>query len=139
MADQGALEAARRLTDSLHGVQNELRRVKKQGRKNTHLIWGLAVSLILDVTLTVVVALVAVQAHSASDTASQAYASNQALCTATNSSRLQQIELWSYLLDLTKGPETPAEKKVIDEFTTYLHKVFAPRDCARLGNQGSGG
>jgi hypothetical protein len=136
MADQDALDAARRLADSLDGVRRELREVKEQGRRNRHLIWGLAVSLLLDVTLTVVVALVAVQAHSASSTASQAYASNQALCTATNTARVQQVELWTYLLNLTKGPETPAEKKVIGEFTAYLHKVFAPRDCARLGKSG---
>jgi hypothetical protein len=138
-------ETARQLTEALKDMTGRLDAVRadseerdqelhRYGRRNRHLILTLALSLILDVTLTIVISIVAVQAHNASITARKASASNLALCQAGNVSRHQQVELWDFVIGISKHPRTPQQKKVISQFETRLHTIFAPRNCAHLRN-----
>lgn len=139
---QDPVAAAGKLSDALDKTTREVRRLNEYGRTSRHLILALMVSMALDLILTAVVAITAVQAHSASEraaaataTAKSAYASNYALCQASNTAREQQIGLWDFLLALGKTTQAPAQVKTVDEFKTYLHRVFAPRDCAALGRK----
>lgn len=145
---------ARNLTSALNGLSQRLDQVRddsverdealtRYGAVNRRLIRGLGASLAIDVILTVVLGLVGVQAHHASDVAASASnravhssASTLALCQAQNTARAQQVELWEFLLSLGKPPQTAQQKKVVAEFVTHLHKIFAARDCAALAKHG---
>lgn len=58
------------------------------------------------------------------------------LCQLGNESRAQQVVLWSRLVAIAAPPpgETPAERaqreKTTRGFLAYVHRLFAPRDCA---------
>jgi hypothetical protein len=139
---QDPVAAAGQLSSSLDAMAGELRRLNSRERVNRRMIVSLAVSLALDLVLTVIVAITAVQAHNASTRATDASAaaehasaSNTALCQASNTSRAQQIDLWNFLLSLGKPPATAAERKVISGFRAYLDRDFAPRNCAALGRR----
>ena len=59
------------------------------------------------------------------------------LCEAGNESRHQQIQLWTFLIAISRPPphETPAAKaqreKVTRLFLAHIHQVFRPRNCTR--------
>jgi hypothetical protein len=59
------------------------------------------------------------------------------LCRAGNEFRAQQVGLWDHIVTISQPPphETrAAERKrlaTIRAFVAYVHRVFAPRDCAR--------
>jgi hypothetical protein len=138
--DREALDTAKGLTDALKGVREELERVNQRVSRSRHIIFALAVSLCVDVALTVILGLVAVQAHDASNsatrataTAQHAYASNKALCLDTNVSRHQTILVWEHLLTSAGPPKTAAGRTFERSFEAYLAKVYAPRDCTHLG------
>lgn len=135
-----AVAAAGKLSGSLDTMSRELRRLSEYGRNSRHMILALGVSLVLDLALTVIVAIFAVQAHDASDaattatsTARHAYASNKALCVASNTSRRQTIQVWVHLLDEAGPPKTAASRRFEDSFIAYLNKTYAPRNCSTLG------
>jgi hypothetical protein len=119
----------------MEGLTAQLANVARYGRTSRHLIWGLVVSLILDVTLTVFVSVIAVQANNASNTAQHAYASNVALCVAGNVSRQQNEGLWLFFLKLLGAPKEPAAIHAEALLRAELAKVFGPRNCAALGGK----
>lgn len=140
--DQTALATAQGLTSMLGSVRAELEKIndrqdraEKLARRFRHIVATLAVSLVLDLALTVVVAVFAVQAHDASQTAESAASSNLALCRASNVSRAQTIGVWTHLLTDLGPPKTTAARVFETDFVAYLHSVYAPRNCARLGQR----
>lgn len=147
--DREALNTARGLTEALGGVRAELERLNGRVRRSRHIIIALAVSLCVDVALTIILGLVAVQAHDASNqatdassratrataTAQHAYASNKALCEASNTSRRQTIGVWDTLLGDLGEPKTQAARVFERSFKAYLAKTYAPRNCAALGRK----
>src|SRR5581483_5475666 len=103
---------------------------------------GLVISVTLDVAFSVMISLLAVQAHNASNNASaastratHAYASNLALCRASNVARHQQLGIWLYLFKLSGPPKTAQGRKLVAEFEDHLRTVFMPRNCATLGTK----
>lgn len=137
--DAAAIRAAERLEQSVDGLREEIGTLRDLGQRNRRLIWGLAVSLILDVLLSVAVAVVAVKSTDAADRATEATSlanrnrqTQVATCLASNDTRAANIQLWNYVLDLAaKGNPnpTPQQTERIKQFKTYLAEVFAPRDC----------
>src|ERR1017187_3098285 len=74
--DQEAIDAARGLTEAVQGTAGELAAMRRElaamntyGKHNRRLIAGLAISFALDLLLTVIVAVFAIQAHDASSQA----------------------------------------------------------------------
>jgi hypothetical protein len=141
---QDTAQVARELTAALDRMSSELETVRhgseerdeallKYGRTNRRLIRGLIVSLILDIVITVAVGLLSVQAHNNTVAIGHTSASNLALCQASNVARHQQIELWEFLLDLSKGPQTAQQRATVSEFEAHLRAIFAPRRCTSLG------
>jgi hypothetical protein len=135
--DSEALATAKGLTGALEGMTAELGRLAAYGHRNRRMIWGLVVSIVLDLILTGFVAVAAIQAHDANTAAGAAKASEMALCTAGNAARAQQVTLWTHLLSLPPAAGSPARTKAQQEeiaaFGAYVKSIFKPRDCARLG------
>lgn len=131
------LAAAARLEESMAGLGSELKATREYGHRNRHLIWVLAVSLVFDIIMSVLFAFVAVQASNASDRATKATSAAaqnrqnaRVSCIAGNEARAAQVNLWTYVLDLSERPnQTPDQTKRIDDFRKYIHIVFAQRDC----------
>ena len=134
--DSEALATAKSLTGALEAMTAELGRLRRYGHKNRRMIWGLIVSIALDLILTAVVAVFAIQAHDANTSAQAARAiaavasqNSRDLCESSNVSRAQQVELWGYLFSLAGPPRTAQGAKLTAEFKHHLQVVFAPRDC----------
>jgi hypothetical protein len=135
----GAVAAAVRLAGAVEALGGKVEGLAAYGKKNRHLIWGLVVSLVVDLALTVVVAVFAVQAHDANTSAQAAravaavaQANNRNLCLSGNASRAQQHGLWLYLFQLAGPPKTAQGAKLTGQFKAHLDVVFAPRDCAHV-------
>ena len=60
-------------------------------------------------------------------------ATSRALCLDSNQASARQVRLWQFILHIGKPPRTAAQRHVITGFEAYLHKAFAPQDCAALG------
>lgn len=136
------LGIARTLTASLDKVGTELEQLNAYGRRSRHIIIGLVVSLALDVALTLVVTVFAVQAHDASRSAQTASATAIQLhktqvqgCQAGNVLRAGTVAVWERLAMLTRpaAGTTPAQAaanaRAVAGFIAYVKSVNKPRNC----------
>lgn len=138
--DAEAISTAQALTVSLNSLADKVSDLnvqvaeqnaqvaeqKRYGRWNRLMIWSLA-------ALTVVVAVVAVRAQQAHDSAAQVHASQISICQSTNTARSQNLQLWEYVLSLPPDrPLTEQQQKIRNEFRAYIQKVFAPRNCSKI-------
>jgi hypothetical protein len=131
--DSGAVGTAKALTSALDGLRVQLAQATRYGHRNRRMIWWLVVSLVLDVALTIAIAVLAVETRSANDKAAQVHTQQVATCLAGNQSRAAQIQLWDYILSLTPStPLTQEQKRQLADLRGYVHKVFAARDCSRV-------
>jgi len=124
--------AADRLQDSMTDLRADMSTLQAYGQHNRRYIWGLVVSLALDVALSIVVAVFAVQASEASSLANQNRQAQRTTCEAGNQARAVSIQLWNYVLDATKDDprnQTPERKALIAKFRTYMESAYAQRDC----------
>ena len=150
--EQEAIEAARGLTEAVKGTADELAAMRRElaamntyGKHNRRLIAGLAVSFALDIVLTVVVAVFAIQAHDASSQAhvaaslaAQNHASALTFCRAANVSAAAQVRLTTYFVAITQPPPgAPGAQAVTTRardaaLLVYVRRSFAPRDCVKI-------
>ena len=132
-----AVAVARRLASAVEALGVKVENLAAYGHRNRRMIWGLIISIVLDLALTVVVAVFAVQAHDANTAAVAASQSELALCQAGNIARAQQVKLWTHLLSLPPAPGSPprtkAQQQEIAAFGAYVQSIFHPRDCKHLG------
>jgi len=104
-------------------------------KRDRRLIRGLAISVALDILLSIGIAFIAVTATSAKSQAEEAQDNARVSCLAANETRLAQIQLWDYVLSLASpGSQTPAQKAQIEQFRIYVAQVFAQRDCDNLAS-----
>lgn len=130
------LAAANRLDESMVGLKDEIHYLRKYGRRNRHLIWGLGVSLLFDLALSVLLFFVFVVAGNARDTADRNRQTQIATCESSNQARQVSSNLWLYILDTAaKNPEnqTEARRKQIADFRAYMLNSYAARDCSQIG------
>lgn len=73
------------------------------------------------------------QAAVAAQKAARADSAQQALCLSSNTARANEVDLWEFLIALGQPPKTAQGRRVLAQFVHHLHTVFAPRDCAHLG------
>ena len=152
---QEAIDAARGLTETLRGTAGELAAMRRElaamnvyGKHNRRLIAGLAISFALDLLLTVIVAVFAIQAHDASSQAhvaaslaAQNHASALKFCRAANVSAEAQVRLTTYFVAITQPPPgAPGAQAVTTRardaaLLVYVRRSFAPRDCAAIYGQ----
>jgi len=132
-----------RLGESLAGVAASLAEVAKSAqetralamrvdaysRRTRRLTTGLIISLVLDVTLTVVVTLLSI---SALDQGSALHGSQVAACAISNQTRVEQEQLWTYILQDAAPPKTAAQKAADDKFLAHVRATFAPVNCTAV-------
>lgn len=130
------IATAQGLTDALNAVEDRLSGLAAFGHRNRRMIWGLIVSITLDLILTVIVAVFAVEAHDASASATQTRNATIVSCQATNVARAQNEQLWTFVLGLVGVPhpgETAAQKeqgaKTLAALRAQVDKTFSPRNC----------
>jgi hypothetical protein len=117
----------------MEDLRTELCAVENYGHRNRRYIVGLAVSIGLDVALSIVVIIVALVVSSTNDIAHQNREAQKASCLSGNDTRAASVQLWSYVLD-TAERNNPANRAQIEDFRTYMKKAYAPRDCNQTGS-----
>lgn len=138
------VSAANALAAALDTLRDELAEANEQansrldaqstyGQRNRHMIWGLVISLILDVALTFALVTVSIRTTHANDKATQAHNQQIATCQSSNEARAVNRQLWDYVLSLPAArPRTAEQEKRIADFKGYVHRVFADRDCSKI-------
>lgn len=58
-------------------------------------------------------------------------------CRNANETREAQVRLWSFVIDvsLAGGEETPAQRAQLEQLRTWIHQLFAARDCSDLSKE----
>lgn len=116
------------MSDTLAQVAGRIEAVAVRERRTRRLTWGLAISIILDVTLTVVVSVLSANAISQGSTL---HKSQLAACVIGNQTRQGDVELWGYVLKLSaKSPDS--NQAQLRMFKAFVDKTFAPVNCEQL-------
>jgi hypothetical protein len=143
-----ALGTAQTLANALDGMAKRLAEVnasseerdaalKKYGRRNR-----LAVGV--DILLTVVIALLAIQNSATADRVSSAnakavaatasatalHAAQVSGCQAGNAERAGELRLWTYLFHAST-PGSKAQQEAVARFMVLVGETFAPRNCVK--------
>jgi len=120
---------------ALRADQDTLAAAQRRDRRRLALVIA---SLIIDIVVTVAVTISFVAAHRAEATVTELRATSIAACNLGNQARAEQVALWEHIATISKPPphESPAARKrqaqVLTAFLAYIHRVFAPRDCAAI-------
>jgi hypothetical protein len=132
------ITTAQGLTDALHQMSAEVRKLRWRARRNLVLV-GFDILLTVALALTFSVArtaqqdalLARVQARQVHVLAAVNHRYNMALCQAGNVARHQQIALWEFAISFQRHPSA-AQKSADERFIRHLRVIFAPRNCAHL-------
>jgi hypothetical protein len=128
MLSAAVLARLEAMSDTLVKVAGRLETVAARERRTRRLTLGLVVSIVLDVTLTIVVSVLSANALSQGSTL---HKSQLAACAIGNQTRRGDVELWGYVLKLSaKSPDS--NQAQLRMFKAFVDKTFAPVDCAKL-------
>lgn len=107
----------------------------KDASKRKRQVRLLTISIFLDILLTIGLAVVSLNTHKL---ATQADSNQQAIirsCETGNEARANNKQLWTYLLNIpTPNAPTFQQQQVRDQFSAFVDKTFAPRDCSKVVN-----
>lgn len=118
------------LHTDLNDLRYDLNSVTLYGTRSRRLIRAAAISIVLDVFLSLGLGWISFQAREASHNAATAIKTN---CISSNEARLTQIDLWTAVFALPQArPLTPEAAIAYDNLKTHIHTIFAPRDCEAL-------
>jgi hypothetical protein len=110
----------------------------RYARRSRHMIAALAISFLLDIILTLVVAIVGLTAHS---TAATLRTDEINECYSGNITRAQEADIWTTFIGILVPPVKPAgvseaqytaDKAIADKFLKTVNKDFAPRNCIAI-------
>lgn len=130
------------LGDQIGSSNKRITALGTYGRHTRALIWALAASLFVDVCLTIGLGVAwarldqtsAATASLAITTSSLAVANQAALvasCTNGNSVRLNDIVLWTHVLNIVAPADrTAAQAKSTADLLNFVDETFAPRKCS---------
>ena len=122
------LERLEGIGTTLDAVSKRIEAVSGRERRTRLLAIGMLVSFLLDIVLTVFVTVLSVNALGQ---ASAIHQSQLAACAISNGTRMEQITLWNYVIQLSsRNPNS--NKAQLDQFGAFVRKTFKPVDCARL-------
>jgi hypothetical protein len=127
MPDQ-ALPQLAALAGQLDAIADRLQKVADVARRTRRLTIALAASFILDIALTIIVTFLTLSAIQQGDVIHQ---SQRAACAVGNEARLQQIQLWGYVIGLSQN-RPGQDKQQLKQFQAYIDHTFAPVNCAKL-------
>jgi hypothetical protein len=128
---------AKGLTEALGRMTAELRQVQAYGRRSRRIIVALAASLVLDIAVTITVAVFAGQVSRATDQASatltELHKTQISACRLGNQSREQQIALWQHIATVGTTSKTPAKARHRDAaLLAYIRRIFGARNCPAI-------
>lgn len=116
---------------TMTSLADETRELRVQNKRNRFLIQVLGASVAFDLLLSAALGWIGVTAHDASNqarTAAAAAETNQrTFCLASNETRRQQVDLWTYVL--TQSPTPAGQEATRENFKGYVAEVFKQRDC----------
>lgn len=113
-----------------HPAEESIQVLVKDAHRSKRYFRILAISVALDIILSIGLAFFAYQTNQAVRVAQSSRAAIVANCETANDSRNKQLVLWGYVLSLTpQQPRTPEQEARVDEFKEFVEKTFAPRDC----------
>jgi hypothetical protein len=136
--DAELVGAVHAMTSELAGLRADTDELRGYGRRNRHLIKLVAVSVAVDVLLSVGLAYAVHRADQAATEAKRSSSSQVVTCRSSNVARAGQTDLWTFILNSYPPPanETPAERTAREErvakFKAYVASAFAPRDCEAI-------
>jgi hypothetical protein len=127
MPDQ-ALPRMEALAGQLTVISERLEAVAGLARRTRRLAWALTVSFVLDIVLTILITFLTANAlHQAASI----HQSQLAACAISNQTRIEQIALWNYVVQLSsQNPD--ANKAQLAKFEAFVKKTFQPVNCARI-------
>ena len=130
-----ALSIAKELRELIKAILEKLTDAVKYGRRTRLMSWGLALSVVLDVGLTVITGAVLIhEAH----TSQAIHRSQLEACAIGNGFRAGQRQLWDHVIAVSAAPpgETRAEREArlarLAAFRVYIGRQFRPVNCGRL-------
>ena len=139
---EGALERMEKLTEQLTTIGGQLAVLRYRGDRTRKLAWLCMCSLTVDIALTIVIAVVSVNASNqdaelksqqAAIHAQQAAvrASQLNACAIGNQARADQIRLWGFFLQLAaSSPKTNPGS--IADLRKFVDTTFKPVNCTKL-------
>lgn len=93
----------------------------------------LAVSVILDILLTIGFGFITIRTHRLAVQAETNRNSIVRTCQSSNEARANNKLLWDHIIDITnKPPASPEETKGRIDFKAFIDKTFEQRDCSKL-------
>jgi len=138
MTDDSAMLPSAVVLDRLDAISTMLDKVSRRieavagrERRTRLLAVGMLVSFALDIVLTVVVTVLSVNALSQ---ASSIHQSQLAACSISNQTRVEQITLWDYVVQLS-SQNPNANKAQLSQFEAFVKKTFQPVNCAQVYHQ----
>jgi len=103
--------------------------VRADRRRKGQVRW-LALSLALDVLLTLAFGWVTIQTHRISTKAESNQNAIARSCETSNEARKNNLVLWDYILEIPPvQPLTAEQLQQRDQFKVFVQKTFAQRDC----------
>ena len=130
-----ALSIAKELRELIKAILEKLTDAVRYGRRTRLMSWGLALSVVLDIGLTVITGAVLIhEAH----TSQAIHRSQLEACGIGNGFRAGQRRLWDHVIAVSQAPpgETPAERRArltkLAAFRAYIGRQFRPVNCKTL-------
>lgn len=116
------------ISSTLDETAKRIEAVAGRERRTRLLAIGMLVSFALDIALTVIVTVLSVNALSQ---ASSVHQSQLAACAISNQTRVEQITLWNYVIQLS-GQNPNADKAQLAKFEAFVKQTFKPVNCAKV-------
>lgn len=120
-------------------IDDAIATLLKDAQKRRRQIIALAISLMLDLWLTIGLAFLSIQARNTAIAVQNSKDSIVASCEAANEFRLTEAALWNHILAIEPVVErelTPEEQarqdKTVADFRVFLETTFAPKDCSNV-------
>lgn len=127
------------LTEAVHGLTAAFDRLTVFTYRQRTFVRLLAVSVVLDIMLSlaaigfgVTISRVADQAHQATSVTALTHAAAVTQCNTGNDYRTQDRALWAQLLAMPTTPQTPAQVAARANFITFLDAHDKLRDCTLI-------
>lgn len=128
--------AANEVVRAIDSLRKEIASAQKYGRRNRVLIWAVALSVVLDLLLSVALIGMFQRTSNAVKLANRASSAQMISCHAGNEARGLQTQLWETILAFPPSiGETAAAAKEREErtskFRAYIKDAFAQQDCEK--------
>lgn len=129
--------AADRYDEAVSAIEAPVIELYERANRNRMMIRLLAISIVLDVVLSVVTGFATIYAIHASNVANSATKAAGIACTSRNDFKALDLARWQYIVKLSAGnapkTATPAEKaataKQTKDFEAFIGKADAPEAC----------